>query len=177
MEGAFLTAPVLASGTRWRFVSGKRLQLLLKHDVIMYTYWTIKSDVFSTFLRTFFHRWLLWMCGWILRGGQLCFCIFAQLAVLQVVHLARHMVCHVVHSYADDPSIIRLDFPWAKPLSRLWKFNKWDFEAVKRYNLKMSQRKPFCAVCSILNLPELQVFFFYHRQIIVHLSLNAWSIK
>ena len=51
----------------------------------------------------------------------------------------------------EDSEIIRIGMPWAKSLSRMWRFNAFDFEAEKRYNLKMSQRKPFCAVCSVLN--------------------------
>jgi len=40
---------------------------------------------------------------------------------------------------------------WACSLTKLWRFNKQDSNAEARYNYRMSQRAPYCSVCSMLN--------------------------
>ncbi|XP_067928646.1 lysine-specific demethylase 4A-like isoform X2 [Watersipora subatra] len=66
----------------------------------------------------------------------------------------RTKTCKSKKHKSDDSSIIKINQPWAKSLNRLWKFNKIDFDAEKRYNYKMSRRAPFCAVCSVLSHEE-----------------------
>ena len=63
--------------------------------------------------------------------------------------------------FADDGStLMRIDHTWAKSLTKLWRFNPYDFEAEKRYNVKLSQRQPYCAVCSVINqIPEVGMGF------------------